>query len=411
MIEMSEFEAVTAYVLDDDAKLRATLLNALSVHGVKASEFALSEEMLDAVRDFPPEIVILDLALEEADAIEVIRRLAVLKYLGKVLLISGHEQATIDQFQSVGERYGLTMIVGLRKPFSARELVARMASAPAIARHPPISPVVATDASVDLAAALECGWLELWYQPKVDLRTFSIRGAEALLRGRHPRHGMILPANILPTPGDPLQHVLAKFVVRQAMADWRRFVDAGMALNLSINMPVSVITTPEFISFMRNELPANSRFPGLTIEVTEDEVIKDVSLVHEAAAQLSLLRVDLAIDDFGIGYSSLSRLLDLPSLELKLDRSFVSKCASDPYKFALCRMVVELAHRVGKVVCAEGVESEDDLGAVCSMSCDMAQGYLFAKPMARELFATEVVANKMQFLQVQGKSTTAPITA
>jgi EAL domain-containing protein (putative c-di-GMP-specific phosphodiesterase class I) len=125
-------------------------------------------------------------------------------------------------------------------------------------------------------------------------------------------------------------------------------------------MPASVINGPDFISVVRRHLPADQRFPGLIIEVTEDEMVKDTESIHEVAAQLKLLNVALSIDDFGIAHSSMSRLLELPCVELKLDRSFVSNCASDRLKHAVCKTLVDLAHRVGNVVCAEGVENPDD---------------------------------------------------
>jgi EAL domain-containing protein (putative c-di-GMP-specific phosphodiesterase class I) len=141
------------------------------------------------------------------------------------------------------------------------------------------------------------------------------------------------------------------------------------------------------------------RYPGLVIEVTEDEAISDPDWISQVSTQLKLYDVRISIDDFGTAHSSLSRLLELPCVELKLDRSFVSNCASDRLKNALCQTVVDLAHRVDSQVCAEGVETVEDLEAIIRMGCDTAQGYIFAKPVPPETFAASVIARPMQFAE------------
>ena len=209
----------------------------------------------------------------------------------------------------------------------------------------------------------------------------SIAGAEALLRGRHPEYGILPPAELLPPPGDPLYQDLSRFVLRRAMSDWRHFAENGLPLKLSVNIPVSVINAPDFISVVRELLPRDPLFPGLVIEVTEDEVIIDTAQVKEIATQLKLYNTWISIDDFGAAFSSLARLIDLPCVELKMDRSFVADCAVDEGKRSLCQSAIDLAHRFHAMVCAEGVEKVEDLDVLIGMGCDLAQGYLFARPM------------------------------
>ena len=170
------------------------------------------------------------------------------------------------------------------------------------------------------------------------------------------------------------------------MADWGLFADRQLPLKLAVNIPASVIHAPGFISLIRELLPTEPQFPGLMIEVTEDEIIRDPEHVREIAIQLKLYNVTISIDDFGSAYASLSRLNDLPFVELKLDASFVLNCSSNRLKHSLCQTVVDLGHRVGASVCAEGVETIDDLRSLMEMGFDAAQGYLFAKPMPAEQF-------------------------
>lgn len=135
------------------------------------------------------------------------------------------------------------------------------------------------------------------------------------------------------------------------------------------------------MTIMRNSLPNDPRFPGLFVEVTEDEAAREAEWLREIATQLKLIDVRLSIDDFGAGYSSFSRLRDLPCAELKPDRSFVTDCSLDSGKQSLCSAVIELAHGFGVSVCAEGVENITDLRTLIELRCDVAQGFLFAKPM------------------------------
>jgi EAL domain-containing protein (putative c-di-GMP-specific phosphodiesterase class I) len=215
-------------------------------------------------------------------------------------------------------------------------------------------------------------------------------GAEALARVNHPIHGVVSPLAFIPPAHDPRHQELARFVVRQAMMDWARFADAGLPLTLSINVPVSVIQSGEFLHYTRESLPKDPRFPGLIVEMTEDEVIRDFELVREAATQLKLYGISLSIDDFGTAHSSLSRLYDCPCAELKIDRKFVQNCASDPLKRSLCLTVIDLAHRIGARVCAEGVETTEELQCLLDLDCDIAQGFLFARPMPSDRFVTAV---------------------
>jgi EAL domain-containing protein (putative c-di-GMP-specific phosphodiesterase class I) len=128
-------------------------------------------------------------------------------------------------------------------------------------------------------------------------------------------------------------------------------------------------------------------------------MVKDATWIHEVSAQLKLLNVSVSIDDFGIAHSSMSRLLELPCTELKLDRSFVSNCVSDPLKHAVCQTIVDLAHRAGNVVCAEGVENPEDLQSVMHMGCDTVQGYIFAKPMGPDALVQQEHVLRSQFLE------------
>ncbi|MBZ0146259.1 MAG: EAL domain-containing response regulator [Pseudorhodoplanes sp.] len=373
-----------AFVLDDEREVGALVCNILYTLGFTSHHFQHPMSFLVKAKTAKPDLVVLDLALGQSDAVDVIRQLEVLKYSGRVLLISGRDQATLDEINDIGIRRGLSMLPALRKPFRASEVKERLLAVPET--MPETNGETATTQSdpnftVSLEEALERNWLELWYQPKIDLKSLTVCGAEVLVRARHPLYGIVLPVSLLPPAGDPLYHPLTSAVIRRAMADWAELAANNVFLRLAVNVPASVYNAPNFVDFVRKLLPKHPKFPGLIVEITEDEVIRDPGHIREIATQLKLYNISTSIDDFGSAYASLSRFLELPCEELKLDRTFVSGCSSDQLKHALCQTVIDLSHRFGIKVCAEGIEQTQDLRALLEMGCDVAQGFLFAKPM------------------------------
>ena len=386
-----------AYVLDDELPIGELVCKVLETCGIVPRQFTSPMPFFAELDVAAPELIVLDLSLGQSDAVEVIRHLKVIDYRGNVLLISGRYGKTLDEITQVGQRHGLAMLRPLRKPFRAAELKQRLsrgATDEARFAAPGFQPDASAPerAPVQLEEALSNSWLELWYQPKIDLRSLAVCGAEALVRARHPALGIVMPDRLLPPSGDPDYQPLTAFVVERAMADWARFARQGLHLKLSVNAPVSVMRLPSFITLVRSVLPADPKFPGLIVEVTEDEAIRDSKLTHEISSQLKLYNVDISIDDFGSGNASLSRLNDLSFAEVKIDRSFVAGCASNRLQHGLCRTVVDLAHRFGATACAEGVDTVEDLHALINMRCNSAQGFLFAEAMpAAELASTLLV--------------------
>jgi EAL domain-containing protein (putative c-di-GMP-specific phosphodiesterase class I)/FixJ family two-component response regulator len=372
-----------AFILDDEPQVRAIVGKILASIGFEPRQFAVPAALFAELEKDSPELIVLDLALGQSDAIDVIRRLETFHYPGKVLLISGRDQATLGEIQRIGERHGLTMLTPVQKPFRGADIRNSLdAVALPAQRIPAAEPADAKQAKIDPAEALRNSWLRLWYQSKVDLKTMTVCGAEALLRARHPELGMISPANFLPKSGSSaIYQPLTKFVVMQAMADWANFAAQGQPLKLAINVPLATLQSPAFVDLIRSALPKKSDFPGLIVEVSEGDVLLDPGGIREVATQLRLYNVGISIDDFGGAHSSLSRLRELPCAELKLDRSYVSGCATDATKQSVCAAAVKLAHGFGLQICAMGVENVEDLRTLRELGCHSVQGFLFAKPM------------------------------
>jgi EAL domain-containing protein (putative c-di-GMP-specific phosphodiesterase class I) len=236
---------------------------------------------------------------------------------------------------------------------------------------------------VAIADALRNQWFEIWYQPKIDLKRKCLAGAEALARIRHPEHGVLLPGSFLADVDEEGIAELAKHTFITTMGDWSVFEDAGFNLKLSINVPVSVLFKLPMVELMSEHRPKSERWPGLIVEVTEDQIVRDMAMAQEVATRLLTNDVKIAIDDFGAGYSSLSSLRELPFAELKIDRSFVTRCSVDATNAAICQTVIDLAHRFESDAVAEGVETQTDLQALMVMGCDFGQGALMSPPMPK----------------------------
>jgi EAL domain-containing protein (putative c-di-GMP-specific phosphodiesterase class I) len=333
--------------------------------------------------------VFLDIALKGSDAIDVIRALGEDGYGGIVQLMSGTDALLLEDVRRVGARHGLDMRLPLVKPFRA-EAIRRAVTAPPPDGRPATPRSFPSAIRLSLDEALVNGWLELWYQPKIDLRTNSLAGVEGLIRCRHPQYGVLAPGTFLPQASETGMTALTEYVVATALRDWATLVDAGANLRVAVNTTVGALTNLNLPSLVREHRPKTDAWPGLILEVTESEVIEDVALVHEIATQLRIYGIALSIDDFGEGHSSFSRLRELPFSELKLDSSFVQGCAQDTKNAGICQSVIDLAHHFGTAAVAEGVESALDLAAIRDMGCDIAQGFLFACPMPKSDFISAV---------------------
>jgi EAL domain-containing protein (putative c-di-GMP-specific phosphodiesterase class I) len=239
---------------------------------------------------------------------------------------------------------------------------------------------------IAVAEALRNRWFEIWYQAKVDLKRKCLAGAEALARIRHPELGVLLPGSFVAEVDENSIAQLAEHTLVAALSDWTMFDEAGFNLHLAVNVPVSVLLKLPLPLLVSEHRPKSSQWPGLIVEVTEDQIVRDMVRANEIAGKLHISDITIAVDDFGVGYSAFARLRDLPIAELKIARDFVSGCATDATNGAICQTAIDLAHRVGSMAVAAGVENGVDLQALMAMGCDFAQGPLIAPLLPRQEF-------------------------
>ena len=390
------------FVVDGEPAVGRFVALAARRFGMHVEQFIDAVSMNAALPERSPDLIFLDVALGASDAIDAIRHLAAEKYTGALQLMSGSDAVLLEDVRLIGERHGLRMRPVLAKPFRMDAI--KGIFDPECLLSPPADRFAermelfrdgsAALPKIDLRQALDHGWIEMWYQPKVDLYGPELAGAEGLARIRHPERGILPPAAFIPMASGVDLVALADYALRTALRDSIAFADAGYPVRLAINVPVEALVRLPIASIVRDSFPdRQDRELGIILEVTEDQVIQDIVRVNGIATQLRTHGIGLSLDDFGRGYSSLARLRELPFAELKLDRSLVTGCGLDPESAALCRNVVELAHRFGCLAVAEGVETVDDLATIRRVGCDIAQGYLFARPMPKEMLLARLVAN------------------
>jgi diguanylate cyclase (GGDEF)-like protein len=241
----------------------------------------------------------------------------------------------------------------------------------------------------DLRRAIEGSQLYLVYQPKIDLRTGNVEAVEALVRWRHPKLGVIPPDRFVGlAERTGLIKGLTAWVLNEALRQCEAFRQQGVGLRVAVNISARSLeaSLPEQIAAALRRYKLAPQH--LEIEMTEGNIMRDPVHSREVLGSLRRAGVEIAIDDFGTGYSSLSYLSRLPVDRIKIDRSFVTKMANDERAAVIVRSTVELAHRLGLEVVAEGVESDGVLARLRSLGCDSAQGYYISRPLrAPELLA------------------------
>ncbi len=365
-----------------------TFLDAVPAHGIDAVHFDNVPEMLEAAPARAPDLVFFDLGLGVAAARAAIDGIASLGKHGAIQLVAPFRITTYEQVGAVGQLrlhgdgLGIKMPQALQPPFDGGA-VKKLAQEFGLRRNDN-----GGKPAVTLNQALKKNWLELWYQPKIDLATKRLVGAEGLIRVRHPKHGTMFPGSFLPGAAEEDMLKMTEQVILTSLRDWEDLSANGVSVRLSVNAPVSAFTKLPLATMLREERPRSTRWPGLIIEVTEDEIVKDLAIANEVAAELRAHHCSLAIDDFGAGYSSLARLKQLPFSELKIDRSYVTDCNKDGHNAGLCETIVELSHRFGLKTVAEGIETHHESHKLQGIGCDVGQGYLFAKPMSKESFVS-----------------------
>lgn len=247
--------------------------------------------------------------------------------------------------------------------------------------------------SSDLRHALHRNEFVLHYQPKIDLESNTVVGAEALIRWNHPEYGLIPPNEFIPLAEEiGLIIPITNWVINTAIAQSKVWLTAGHKIQMAINLSVRSFQDENLANDIQLALQHHC-IPStlLEIEITENILISDITKVSNILKKISSLGVSIAIDDFGTGYSSLAYLKKLPLNTLKIDRSFVTNMNNDENDTAIVRSTIDLAHNLGLDIIAEGIESIEVLNLLKNLGCDTGQGYHFNQALSHDDFTKQVL--------------------
>jgi diguanylate cyclase (GGDEF)-like protein len=242
----------------------------------------------------------------------------------------------------------------------------------------------------DLRSALQKDQIFICYQPQISLPEGRPAGAEALVRWQHPELGLLMPDSFIP-PAEEAGTIihLTRYVLSKALDECHTWQEAGIDTGISVNLSARDLQDEYLPYFVLQELKDRRISAGkLTLEITENTVMHDVSHAINVLECLRDIGVRISIDDFGTGHSSLAQLRNIPLHELKIDKSFIMDLPGNKQDLAIVRTTIELAHSMGLHVVAEGVEDEDSIRQLSRAGCEQAQGYFIGKPMPADAILT-----------------------
>jgi EAL domain-containing protein (putative c-di-GMP-specific phosphodiesterase class I) len=323
-----------------------------------------------------PSLILLDLQMPGMDGIEALRYLARQGINAGVLLASGMDQRVLASARQLGDSLGLKMLGTLQKPAMLEEIESLLM------KH--LDPGARISAE-DLRQAIEEHELIVHYQPKVVRATndWQVRSAEALVRWRHPRLGLLFPGEFLPLAEQSGLIVgITDFVMTDAIRQVGHWRQRGLDLSVAVNLSPRLVQDLEFPDRLNRVFKEFDTAPEqLMLEVTEAASLDDPELVMDIFTRLRVRGVGLSLDDFGTGMSSLTQLYKMPFSEVKIDGSLISDVATSKPAATVVRAIVELAHNLSLSACAEGVETPAAFEFLDQIGCDALQGNFIASAM------------------------------
>jgi EAL domain-containing protein (putative c-di-GMP-specific phosphodiesterase class I) len=385
----NNFAHLSVLVVEDhDFQRRVALAMLKQLAVTRVQEAINGHEALARLRESGSavDVIVCDLQMPGMDGIEFIRRVAEERLSASVILLSGLESALLSSVEIMARSYGIRMLGAIEKPVTAQKL------ANLLARHRMAGPqTYATPVQVteeEIACGIARGEFVPYFQPKVDLGSQRVVGAESLIRWQHPKHGLLLPAVFIDrVDAAGLGGPFTEIVIDRSLAAYRGWRERGMEISLSINLSLrflEVVGVAEAILARFSNGPAKPA--DIIIEITESLATTQYAKVLENLARLRMNGFGISIDDYGTGYSSVQQLSRIPFTELKLDKSFVSGAAAKPSMRAILESALQLAGKLKLKSVAEGIEREEEWLLLKSLGCDMAQGYYVSHAMPAEEF-------------------------
>jgi EAL domain-containing protein (putative c-di-GMP-specific phosphodiesterase class I)/ActR/RegA family two-component response regulator len=358
--------------IDDEKGLLAIVRDIGENAGYDVVATSDANFFLQQTREWQPTLVLMDLQMPEVDGVELLRAMAAEGLSAPIVLMSGVDDKVLRTVGDLGTDLGLNMRGVLAKPIRL-ETFRRT-----FEEH--VAPAV-THRSDELRTAIDTGQLVLHYQPLVRLASREVIAFEALVRWNHPREGLIQPDHFIPLAEergliDDLTWTVVRLAVEQA-ARWAGTLAVPIAINLSATN-LNDEAFPDKLALLCREYGVTPN--QISLELTETATSRDARSLKAILSRIRLKGFRLAIDDFGIGYSSMMQLRSLPFSELKIDKSFVADMLHSEDAGIIVDAILALAGAFRMDVVAEGIESEAQLAGLIKRGAVVGQGYLIARP-------------------------------
>jgi len=364
------------FLMDDDFVVRQDLAKALRLQGIDIVEFSNSARFMDMIDNQNPDIVFVN--VNDGAPHECVRALLALKecsYSGAVQLFGRCPAKLLDSFNTVGADCALTMLPPLQKPI-------KVATIHRVVLDRKLGTADSAAVNVSLADALAKNLVKFLYQPKFDLKSRLMVGAEAVARVAHPELGLLTPDRFFKGADEEAFLNLSRAAVVSAVRASAHFHQMGVALALAINIGVDSLLRLPVADLVLMHRPEAANWAGLILEITERQVVNSIELLQARLPKLREAGVSIAIDNVGPRSSLLGVLTKASFAEIKIDRSLVDGCAGDSGKANICKSLIQTAHNFGCHAVAVGLSAEADLRTLAADGCDIGQGYLFGKPMS-----------------------------
>lgn len=381
-------------IVDDEAAIRLQFRAIAEALGYEVAEAEDGDQFTRLYAQFKPNLVLLDLTMPDGDGIELLRGLAADSYQHGVILASGHDKRVLATAERLGRSLGLRMRPPLQKPILPRQLEQALCEESEGVEQTQAGrgdPQFAPKSRAELLAAIEGGQLAPHFQPKVDLQAeqgFPIIGAEALARWNHPERGLVPPGAFIPLAEETgLIGKLTEVMFNAIISHIQSWVKAGIAIPVSVNLSPRQLTDlslPDAIADRLQQAGVDSSL--LIIEVTEQAAMADICAAADILTRLRLKEIQVSLDDFGSGYSSLAEIYRLPLSEIKFDRSLIIDLDRDVDARTVVRALTQLAENLKLIACAEGIETEETAAFLKTSGCHRAQGFHFSRPLTPARF-------------------------
>lgn len=377
--DLVAWSPLTFLVDADEAAARRT--SAIMQHcGVENLIVPNSQALADALSLRTPDMVMVDVPAEGTDAIDTILMLGERKFGGAVQMTSEPGTAAIQTIRHLGKRHTLQMMPVLDKPIkedALRAVLQAQMQSPRSDRF-----------RISLDEAIQNGWIQFWYQPKIDLVRKCVIGAESFARLFHPQRGLLPPSAFLDGASDQSLLALNEIALVSALKAGHDFAKLGLNLEIALNVTVNALRNMPVAQIIRTYRPQQIGWPGLIFDVLEEQIVEDMTFVHDVSKVMRNSGVRLAIDNFSGSQLSRNSLKSIPFAELKIKRGFVARCDTSSTEAVICQTLIDLAHDLGSQAVAIGVEQKGEARALQRMGCDIAQGYLFSQPLPSEQLMT-----------------------